>query len=495
MPNNNKSVDMFATKKHSSSIFFNQLEEEKKANLKHLTLSPIDFFCERQDIVKAVADHISNKFKDDMLRKDKRREIEQESYKDIRKLFIDQGITAQEDLLVQYMNLILADILGFGVLESLLNNPDITEIMVKSHDCIYVEQKVGNKSEMVKTGLRFPSVDNAIGIVNKIIGPLNLTINNANPNVNAQLPDGSRLSASIPPLRANGEVSITIRKFSSKVYDLTFYQQKGSSTKEMVQFLEAAVKTRNSMLVSGGTGSGKTTLLNSLSYVIPEKERILTCEDTLELQLQQEHVESYQTILPNMEGKGGFNMRQIIIEALRKRPDRIIVGECRGGEIVEMLNAMNTGHEGSLSTVHANNPRDMVQRVMTMILSNESTSGLPPSAIMQMLASALDLIVQTNRLSDGSRKITNITEVVGSGEIGLKKLQSKGFMKNTAEADENRLYLQDIFKFEQTSVDEDGTVHGQFVTTGYIPYCAEKIRKAGVYMPDEFFEKRVLFTV
>ena len=263
----------------------------------------------------------------------------------------------------------------------------------------------------------------------------------------------------------------------------------------MVLFLENAVKTRLSMIVSGGTGSGKTTLLNSLSMAIPDDERIITCEDTLELKLQQPHVEAYQTIDANIEGKGAFTMQQIIIECLRKRPDRIIVGECRGGEIVEMLNAMNTGHEGSLSTIHANSSRDMVKRALTMVLSNDSTSNLNTTAIYQMMQSSIDLIVQTNRLEDGSRKITAISEVVGAGEEGFQKLVKKGVVSEKSEPIKDNLYLQDIIRFERDGLNEKGEVKGRFVTTGYVPYCNDKMRSKGYGFDDSFFQKRVLMEV
>jgi len=479
-------------KEKNNSYFLNQFEDKKISEAQKINLPPVEFFIKYYHLVDKITELINAKYGHKILDPQERTKIEANSYKDVAQFFSDNEIYCREDLLPQYISLIFSDILGLGMLEPLLNNPSIDEIMVKSHDAIYIEQN----GKLKLSEYRFPSVENALGIVRKIITPLNLHIDAAHPNVNAQLPDGSRLSASIPPLRAQGEISITIRKFKAEVEPLIYYSKKyQSSAPEMVLFLENAVKTRLSMIVSGGTGSGKTTLLNSLSMAIPDDERIITCEDTLELKLQQPHVEAYQTIDANIEGKGAFTMQQIIIECLRKRPDRIIVGECRGGEIVEMLNAMNTGHEGSLSTIHANSSRDMVKRALTMILSNDSTSNLNTTAIYQMMQSSIDLIVQTNRLEDGSRKITAISEVVGVGEEGFQKLVKKGVVSEKSEPIKDNLYLQDIIRFERDGLNEKGEVKGRFVTTGYIPYCNDKMRSKGYGFDDSFFQKRVLMEV
>lgn len=486
------SLDLFETvvpaeKKGKSSLFMNNLENQKLNEEEKLQLSPVDFLCAHYEITKEVADFLNNKFGDIMSPKN-REDIMMQSYNDIVNILTKNKLLPKKELVSGYIEIIFADIFGLGVLEPLLDNEEIDEIMVKSHDCIFVERH----GKIQLTNVRFPSVDNAKGIVTKIITPLNKRLDASTPNVNAQLPDGSRLSASIPPLRANGEISITIRKFKEEVEPLLYYVEKYSSqTVEMVTFLENAVRSKLSMLVSGGTGSGKTTLLNSLSMVIPENERIITVEDTLELKLQQLHVEAYQTIEANMEGKGAFTTQQIIIETLRKRPDRIIVGECRGPEIVEMLNAMNTGHEGSLSSIHANNPSDMIQRAVTMIRSNEATSTLNEITIFQMLNSALSLIVQTSRLQDGSRRVMNITEVVGVGEDGIQKLKNKNAISQNAKA-ENKLYLQDIFRFKQTNIDDDGKVHGYFEATGYIPYCLSEMNHKGYGLDESYFAKRIL---
>lgn len=489
------SLDLFQTvvtvdKKSRSSLFMDKLENSKLTEDEKLSLSPVDFLCEHYEIVKEVADFLNANYGDRMSSSN-REDIMVSSYNDIVNILTKNKLLPKKELVAGYVEIIFADIFGLGILEPLLDDEEVDEIMVNSHDKIFVEQH----GKIKKTCFRFPSVDNAKGIVTKIITPLNKRLDASTPNVNAQLPDGSRLSASIPPLRANGEISITIRKFKEEVEPLAYYVQKyKSQTTEMATFLENVVKAKMSMIVSGGTGSGKTTLLNSLSMAIPNDERILTVEDTLELKLQQDHVEAYQTIEANMEGKGAFTTQQVIIEALRKRPDRIVVGECRGPEIVEMLNAMNTGHEGSLSTIHANNPTDMISRATTMIRSNEATSTLGEMTIYQMLNSALTLIVQTSRLQDGSRRVMNIAEVVGVGTEGVRKLQEKGILGPNAKA-ENKLYLQDIFRFKQTGIDSNGKVHGQFIATGYIPYCLEEMKHKNLGFDESFFSKRVLMEV
>lgn len=495
MPKKSSSVDLFSgvsSERKNSSLFINQIESKKISEDEKLNLSPIDFFCEHYDFVKKVSEHLSAKYSEGLMKPDVRKKIETESYNDVVNLLTENKLLPRKELVAKYIQLIFADIFGLGVLEPLMNDDEVDEIIVQSHDVIIVERH----GKLEESAYRFPSVDNAVGIVTKIITPLNLRLNRSHPNVNAQLPDGSRLNASMAPLRANGEVSINIRKFSASVQPLAFYAQKyKSESQEMVTFLQNCVASRQSMLVSGGTGSGKTTLLNSLSMAIPEGERIITVEDTLELKLQQRFVESYQTIEANMEGKGAFTMQQVIIECLRKRPDRIIVGECRGPEIVEMLNAMNTGHEGSLSTIHANNTKDMISRALTMIRSNESTNSLNESTIYQMLDSAINIIVQTNRLQDGSRKVTAITEVVGVGKDGFDKLRARGILSENAKVEKDKIYLQDIFRFKQTGVDENKKVRGQFVATGYVPYCLEKMQEKGYGLREEFFAKRVLLEV
>lgn len=456
------------------------------AGMPRLNLDPIEFLCQHHDIVIKVNDYLNRKHGRSFSRND-REQLQKDDYPDLVRLLADDHLLPPDDQVDSYIDILFADIFGYGVLECLLYDEEVDEIIVNTHDNIYVE--IGGV--LMHTPVRFPSVENAKSIVDRIIMPLNKRLDTSSPNVDAQLEDGSRLSASIAPLRADHEISINIRKFAPHVEPLQYYVEKyGSQAYDMAQFLEDCIECKQSTMVSGGTGSGKTTLLNSLSISIPENERIITIEDTLELQLQQPHVERYQTIEPNMEGKGGYSMQQVIIAALRKRPDRIIVGECRGPEIVEMLNAMNTGHDGSLSTVHANSPEEMLIRCATMIRSNPSSAHLSERSIADSL-STIRLIVQTSRLADGSRKIMNITEVVGVGLDGYKRLADRGFAPQE-EPVPDKLYVQDIFRFRQTGRDASGTVHGVFETTGYVPYIMDALIQNGFGYTEDYFYPRIL---
>lgn len=471
-----------------STMFHGQQGSKQK---KLLTESPVDFLCNHYDITRNVREVLSARFQNNLTTVD-RDTIFSESYNDIIEILNEHELMPVPELKNGYVKILIADIVGFGILEDLLDDPETTEIMVVAHDKIFTEK---NGKVIWRQDYRFPSVENAKGIAKRIVEPLGKRLDTLNPNVDAQMPDGSRLSASIAPVRLDDEISITIRKFSDKVYPLEYYVKKyNSETPEMADFIKRCVRSKQSVMVSGGTGSGKTTLLNSVSFAIPDDERILTLEDTPELKLQQPNVEGYQTVEPNQDGNGGFTIQQLMIAALRKRPDRIIVGECRGGEIVEMLNAMNTGHEGSMSTVHANKPEDMIQRCVTMIRSNPATSSLDERTIHEMLNSALSLIIQTSRLTDGSRRVVNITEVVGVGITGQEKLKAKGIPVSST-TDLGRLYLQDVFRFVETGVDKNGKVHGYFETTGYVPYCNDALRAKGNGYPDDFFKRRKLMEV
>lgn len=463
-----------------------------KPKEKRISLTPIQFLSDYHYVVEKITDVLSKEYGSRLTEDKFRSDIEYDTRDEVLKILEENECRPVKELEVPYLKLIYADIMGLGVLEQLLADKEVDEIMVVNYDDIYVEKH----GQIQKTDLYFPSYENALNKVKKIITPLNKTIDTAHPNVDAQLPDGSRLSATIPPLRAKGAISIDIRKFKGKVEPLIYYSEHyKSSTPEMCQFIQWVVESRLSFIVSGGTGSGKTTTLNSCSLYIPETERVITIEDTLELQLQQDNWEAYQTVDKNVEGTGGFTTQDIVKMALRKRPDRIIVGECRGGEFVEMLNAMNTGHDGSMSTIHANDPKDMLQRAKTMVLSNPDTKNLNDEAIYHMIESAIDIIIQVKRLEDGARRIVNITEVVGYGEDGFRKLQEKGILGPKATPRKDQLYVQDIFQFKQTTTDEDGTVHGEFRTTGYIPVCVEKLRERGINVSDSFFAKRVLMEV
>jgi pilus assembly protein CpaF len=314
------------------------------------------------------------------------------------------------------------------------------------------------------TGVKFRDNEHVLHVIEKIVSPIGRRIDEASPMVDARLPDGSRVNAVIPPLALKGP-TITIRKFSKEPFTINDLIRFGTLTPEMAVFLDACVKVKLNIVVSGGTGSGKTTTLNVLSSFIPPDERIVTIEDAAELQLRQEHVVSMETRPANIEGKGAVTMRDLVRNALRMRPDRIVVGEVRGGEALDMLQAMNTGHDGSLTTGHANSPRDMLTRLETMVLM--AGMELPAKAIREQIASAVDLIVQQSRLKDGSRRITYITEVQGmEGEV---------------------VTLQDVFVFEQKGVDETGRIFGKLKPTGIKPKFFEKFDVSGIKLPIDLF--------
>lgn len=350
---------------------------------------------------------------------------------------------------VQY---VADEMFGFGPITSLVSDPGVTEIMVNSFDNIYIE--MGGR--LTKTDISFRDNDHVLHIINKIINPIGRRIDESCPSVDARLPDGSRVNAIIPPLALKGP-SITIRKFSAaalKTEDLISY---GTLTDRMAEFIQACVRGRLNIIVSGGTGSGKTTTLNTLSSYIPDRERIVTIEDTAELKLHQDHVVTLESRNANIEGKGEYTIRELVRNSLRMRPDRIVIGEVRGGEALDMLQAMNTGHDGSISTLHANNPREALARLETMVLM--AGMDLPLRAIREQVAAAIDLIVHQARLNDGSRKIVKITEVLSIGKDGIE--------------------IQDIFSFKQKGVDGDGLVIGEHEITGNIPQCLERLASYG----------------
>ena len=353
------------------------------------------------------------------------------------------------------------DIMGYGPIEELVQNPDYSEIMVNGPDKIYVE----DKGKLKLTDLKFRDDEHLMNVINRIVSNVGRHVDEASPMVDARLADGSRVNAIIPPLSLIGPV-LTIRKFGKKPITAQQLLQFGSLTPDMLQFLEACVKGKLNIVVAGGTGSGKTTLLNVLSSYIPEDERIVTIEDAAEVQLKQEHVITLEARPANLEGKGAVTIRNLVKNALRMRPDRIIVGEVRSEETLDMLQAMNTGHDGSLTTTHANSPRDTVSRLETMVLM--SGMELPLKAIRDQVSSAIDLIVQQSRLRDGTRKITSITEVVGmEGDV---------------------VSMQDIFVYETDgTVDTSGKFVGKFRATGVRPNCIEKIRGNGVTVKNEWF--------
>lgn len=355
---------------------------------------------------------------------------------------------------------VLDEITGFGPLESLLSDRSVSEIMVNGPKQIYVERK----GKLVKSNVTFQDSDHVRRIIDRIVSPLGRHIDDSNPMVDARLPDGSRVNAIIPPVSLSGP-SLTIRKFSDKPLTIDNLISFGSMSQDMAEFLEAAVCGKLNILVSGGTGSGKTTLLNVLSAFIPADERIVTIEDAAELRLLQDHVVSLESRPANLEGTGAITIRDLVRNALRMRPDRIIVGEVRGGETLDMLQAMNTGHDGSLTTAHANTPRDALSRIETMVMM--AGMDLPVTAIRHQISGALDLIVQQARLRDGSRKITSITEISGmEGDI---------------------ITMQEIYRFQKDGIDSNGKITGSFVNTGVRPQCCEKIEGNGVAIQPRWF--------
>lgn len=355
---------------------------------------------------------------------------------------------------------ILDEVIGLGPIEQLIKDPNVSEIMVNGPEQIFVER--GGKLEQVPYAFR--DNQHVLHIIDKIVSPIGRRIDESMPMVDARLPDGSRVNAIIPPLSLIGPV-ITIRKFSREpltIHDLVRFN---TITPKMAAFLEACVKARLNIVISGGTGSGKTSTLNVLSSFIPENERIVTIEDAAELQLCQRHVITLESRPPNIEGKGAITIRDLVRNSLRMRPERIVIGEVRSGEALDMLQAMNTGHDGSLTTAHANTPRDLLSRLETMVLM--AGMELPVRAIREQMASAIDLIVQQARLRDGSRKITHITEVIGmEGDI---------------------ITLQDIYRYDSQGFDDRGNLKGEFKSSGIRPKFMDKMYAAGIGLPDDLF--------
>jgi len=364
----------------------------------------------------------------------------------------------REELAVDVLN----EAVGLGPLEELLAQDDITEIMVNRFDEIYIE-KAG---KLTKSNVVFSSDDAVMSAIERIVSPLGRRIDESSPLVDARLKDGSRVNAIIPPLALRGPC-LTIRKFAKQKLTSQDIVNFGAVSAKMMEFLQMCVEHHKNIIISGGTGSGKTTLLNVMSNFIPETERIITVEDAAELKLNQPHIVSLESRPPNMEGKGAIPIRDLVKNCLRMRPDRIVVGECRGGEALDMLQAMNTGHDGSLTTAHANTPRDMVARLEVMVMM--SGMDLPSKAIREQVASAIDIIVQQTRYSDGSRKITHISEVTGTeGEI---------------------VQMQDIFIFKQDGFDDKGKVKGEFQATGRIPEFYDELRQRGLPVDMGIFDR------
>ena len=354
------------------------------------------------------------------------------------------------------------ELFGLGPLEPLLADSTISDILVNRHDMIYIERR----GKLEATNVRFKDDEHLMRVIERIVSSVGRRIDESSPMVDARLQDGSRVNAIIPPLAIDGPV-VSIRRFGSDPLKMSTLIDFKALTKDIADMLQMVVTARLNVLISGGTGAGKTTLLNALSAYIPENERIVTIEDSAELQLQQPHTVRLETRPPNIEDRGEVTQRDLVRNALRMRPDRIVIGEVRGGEAIDMLQAMNTGHDGSLTTIHANTPRDALSRLETMI--QMTGMRLSDRAMRQQIASALNLVVQVARLSDGSRRVTSISEITGmEGET---------------------ITMQEIFQYERTGVDGQGTVLGRFRPTGIRPRFAERLKACGLQLPRVFFEE------
>jgi pilus assembly protein CpaF len=370
------------------------------------------------------------------------------------------GIKLPESLRVQLFRDIINELIGFGPIQTLLDEPDVSEVMVNDPKQVYIERK----GKLIPTDVKFDNREHIMRIIERIIAPLGRRVDTENPMVDARLPDGSRVNAVIPPVAIDSPI-LTIRKFSKNKLNIEQLIEFETLTNTMSDFLRACVLGRLNIVVSGGTGSGKTTLLNVLSSFIPETERVVTIEDSAELRLDQKHIVRMEARPPNIDGRGQVTIRDMVRNALRMRPDRIIVGECRGGEALDMLQAMNTGHDGSLTTLHANSPRDALARLETMVLM--AGMELPLKVIRQQIASAVDLIVHQSRLKNGPRKITAISEVAGM--------------------EGDTIVMSDIFKYEQTGVSPDGDVIGYFRPTGIRPMFSPRLEAVGYKLGAELF--------
>ncbi|MCC6291569.1 MAG: CpaF family protein [Bryobacterales bacterium] len=369
--------------------------------------------------------------------------------------------TAEQNRIIEE---VLDEVLGLGPLETLLKEPAISDILVNGYDKVYIERA----GKLSLTPVRFKDNNHLLHIIEKIVSQVGRRVDEANPVVDARLLDGSRVNAIISPLSLDGP-ALSIRRFGRHVITSDEMVANKTVMRSMLQFLAACVQCKCTVLVSGGTGSGKTTTLNALSRFIPEEERIITIEDTAELQLQQRHVVKFETRPPNLNKQGGINQRQLVRTALRMRPDRIIVGECRGPEALDMLQAMNTGVEGSMSTVHANSPKDAFSRLQAMVLMADL--DLPTRVVTNQLASAIKLVVQVSRLSDGSRKIISVAEVTG--------------------VEEDAVRIQEIFTFDRMGVDDAGKVMGRFRAVWREPRLLARIRQYGITLPDGLFDEIV----
>ena len=380
----------------------------------------------------------------------------------VEKLVAEEAIpltVAERERLIEE---VLDEVFGLGPLEPLLKDPSISDILVNGFDNVYIERS----GRLIETNVRFKDTAHVRMIIDRIVSNIGRRIDDSSPIVDARLEDGSRVCAVIPPISLIGPV-LAIRRFGKKLLSTEDLLKNETLTTGMLDFLSACVEARMNIVVSGGSGSGKTTMLNMLSRFIPEEERVITIEDTAELQLQQPHVVRLETRPVNIEGVGAVTQRDLVINSLRMRPDRIVIGECRGPEALDMLQAMNTGHEGSMTSVHANSPRDAFGRLETMVMM--ASEHIPDRVIRQMLASAIHLVVHTVRLSDGTRKVASITEVLGT--------------------EGDHILMEDVFVFERFGLSRRGRVIGKFRATGYRPACLERLKTHGIHLSPSIFEE------
>ncbi|TYQ12972.1 UNVERIFIED_CONTAM: pilus assembly protein CpaF [Acetivibrio alkalicellulosi] len=443
-------------KEKSAEVTDNKALKMKKAQ----TVQEDPYANIKAKIRSRIIDEINKGDKLKNLEEDENETLEEEITSIVENILNEESSYITKNERQKIISEIIDETIGFGPINSLIHDQSVSEIMVNGPNQVYVEKR----GKLVLSDVRFKDDQHVMHVIEKIVAPLGRRVDESSPMVDARLPNGSRVNVIIPPLALEGP-SITIRKFSEKPFTVKDLINFGTITPNVAMFLRACVEARLNIVVSGGTGSGKTTTLNVISSFIPEDERIVTIEDAAEIQLGQEHVLRLETRPPNIEGKGAITIRDLVRNSLRMRPDRIVVGEVRSGEALDMLQAMNTGHDGSLTTGHANTPRDMLARLETMVLM--AGMDLPVKAIREQIASAVDIIVQQSRLKDGSRRITHISEITGmEGEI---------------------ITMQDIFIFKQTGKDDKGKITGGIVPTGIKPKFMEKFELYGIMLPSDLF--------
>jgi pilus assembly protein CpaF len=448
---------MRASKLRRTHPEVNQYDRSRRLAIMTLTEPAPTEDQKRQKLIAFLLNSVKHELERSTLPADK---LQQAANNALEKAYQSTRLQLSGPLRDEIFKQVLQEFEGYGPIQPFIDDPDVSEVMVNGATRIYVERD----GKIEKTRARFSNDEHVLEIIQRIVAPLGRRIDSEHPAVDARLPDGSRVNAIIPPVAIDGP-SITIRKFKRDKLGVDELVQLGSLSATMAKFLQACVVSRLNIIISGGTGSGKTTLLNMLSGFIPEDERIVTIEDAAELQLRQEHIVRLETKSPNENGGGGMSVRDLVRNALRMRPDRIVVGEVRGGEALDMLQAMNTGHDGSLTTIHANTPRDTISRLETLVLM--SGLDLPVRVVREQIASAIDLIVQQTRMSDGTRKVTQITEMQGM----------EGDM----------IVLSDLYKFESSGMAKDGKIRGEHKASGIRPLFMPQLEAAGFKLGPEVF--------